>query len=112
MMKKLIVNAVAASMLLGLLPTMSWAGDESQTTSGTPVRAAMERAARAAIQPSAAIQPAKPFKSSRSEEMQSGSGGGGGHVTAIVVTLVTTAASLGATYYIMKEMKKQTGQAR
>jgi hypothetical protein len=38
-------------------------------------------------------------------------GGGGGGASVLVWTLVGTVTSLAATYYIVKEMRKQTDQA-
>ena len=45
---------------------------------------------------------------------QSGSGGGGGsHITSLIVTLVGTAAGVGATIYMLKELRKvQTPAAK
>jgi hypothetical protein len=111
MTQKLIATALAATMFVGLVPATTRASDETTVTTPS-VTAALDRAAtRAALESKAAVQPAKPFKTSHSQEAQGGSGGGGGHMTAIIMTLVGTAASLGATYYIYKEMKKQTDQA-
>ncbi len=112
MTQKLIATALAATMLVGLVPATTRASDETAVTTPS-VTAALDRAAtRAAVEPKAPVQPARPFKTSHSQEAQSAGGGGGGHTMAIVMTLIGTAASLGTTYYIMKEMKKQTGQAQ
>jgi len=111
MMKRAISAAVLTAFVAGFVPSNVFAAEEVQPAGKAPVvtRASIERAARAA-----AAEPVKPaasrqFKSS--EEMQMG-GGGGGHAMAIIWSLVGTAVSLGTTYYIMKEMKKATDQAK
>jgi len=110
MVKRMISAAVLTAFVAGVVPSSVFAAEETQPAAKAPVvtRASIERAAaRAAaekVQPSGSRQ----FKST--EEMQAG-GGGGGHAMAIIWSLVGTAVSLGTTYYIMKEMKKQADQA-
>src|SRR5438309_236630 len=111
MMRRLISAAVLAAFVVGLVPATTFAAEETQPAGKTPVvtRASIERAAARAAADKTQPAATRPFKST--EEIQAMGGGGGGHAMAIIWSLVGTAISLGTTYYILKEMKKQTDQA-
>lgn len=98
--RKLLCTSLAAALVVSALPSPAYAGEIGSSVQRAAVRLAKE-------------QP-KPLLSNqvrRSETMegQMPGGGGGGH-TALIVGLLTTAVSLGATYYVVKQLKKDTGQ--
>ena len=104
-----IAAIVVASFLVSLCPEIARADTEAAPNPAAPttIRASVDRAAaRLATQPSA---------ETRNQRAASGGqaayGGGGGGKGMLIVTLVTTVVGLGATYYMLKEMQKQTDQA-
>ena len=103
--------AVIASFLVAALPAIGSADE----TSAQPVPSVKFQASidRAVAQPptshtgsSVAVR-----KSGSANARQSPTGGGGGGKSTLIWTIVGTAASVGTTYYVMKEMKKQTDLA-
>jgi hypothetical protein len=107
--KRFVAVVLAASILAVALPGTARAGEPTtRPAQSVDLRAAIDRAAtQLAAQPATA--PAKQHSSSSAG--QAAYGGGGGGKGMLIVTLVTTVVGLGATYYMLKEMQKQTDQA-
>ena len=104
-----IAAIVVASFLVGLCPGIAWADTEAAPNSApsTTIRASVDRAAaRLATQPS--VDARNQRAASAAQGMPMGGGGGKGM---LIVSLVTTVVGLAATYYVLKEMQKQTDQA-
>jgi hypothetical protein len=100
--------ALIASMLLAALPKTSWANEEVTPTAPVDLRAAIDRAAQSVMASNAYVSTLTPAPRPAARARQ---GGGGGGASMLIWTLVGTAASLGATYYLVKEMRKQTDEA-
>ena len=97
--------ALIASMLVAAVPNISWAGDEVAPQPTVDLRAAIDRAAAQSVAKSVATSPlSKPAKRARQNP------GGGGGSSAMIWTLVGTVSGLAATYFIVKEMQKQTDE--
>jgi hypothetical protein len=107
--RRFVAVVLAASILAVALPETARAGEPTtRPAQSVDLRAAIDRAAtQLAAQPATA--PAKQHSSSSAG--QAAYGGGGGGKGMLIVTLVTTVVGLGATYYMLKEMQKQTDQA-
>jgi len=107
--RRFVAVVLAASTLAVALPETARAGEPTtRPAQSVDLRAAIDRAAtQLAAQPATA--PAKQHSSSSAG--QAAYGGGGGGKGMLIVTLVTTVVGLGATYYMLKEMQKQTDQA-
>jgi hypothetical protein len=98
--------ALIASIVLTALPATTWAGEEVAQPS-VDLRAAIDRAAaQSAMDSRNLVSSPAPKLAARARQ-----GGGGGGASMLVWTLVGTVTSLAATYYIVKEMRKQTDQA-
>ena len=108
--RRFVAVVLAASILAVALPETARAGEPTtRPAQSVDLRAAIDRAAtQLAAQPATA--PAKQHSSSSAGQAAYGGGGGGGKGM-LIVTLVTTVVGLGATYYMLKEMQKQTDQA-
>jgi uncharacterized protein HemX len=92
------------AMLTAFAPVNAWAAgpESSKSTKPTaaPLNAAIARAAAdAAHNPSLQLRTAPPKSGVRMQ--------GGGH-TMMVITLVSTVAGIGATYYAVKQLQKNT----
>jgi len=107
--KRFVAVVLAASILAGAFPGTARAGEPTtRPAQSVDLRAAIDRAAtQLAAQP--ATSPRKPHSSSNAG--QAAYGGGGGGKGMLIVTLVKTVVGLGATYYMLKEMQKQTNEA-
>ena len=107
--KGFVAVVLATSILVGAYPGTARAGEPTtRAAQSVDLRAAIDRAAtQLAAQP--ATSPRKPHSSSNAG--QAAYGGGGGGKGMLIVRLVTTVVGLGATYYMLKEMQKQTDQA-
>ena len=107
--RRFVAVVLAASILAVALPETARAGEPTtRPAQSVDLRAAIDRAAtQLAAQPATA--PAKQHSSSSAG--QAAYGGDGGGKGMLIVTLVTTVVGLGATYYMLKEMQKQTDQA-
>jgi hypothetical protein len=104
-----IAAIVVALLLVGLCPGIARADAEAAPNSAAPtaIRASVDRAAaRLATQPS--VDRRNERTESAAQGMPTGGGGGKGMM---IVSLVTTVVGLAATYYVLKEMQKQTDQA-
>ena len=100
--------ALIASMLIGALPKTTWAGDEVTPAPSVDLRAAIDRAAaQSVLESTSYVSSPTPAPRPAARARQ---GGGGGGTSMLIWTLVGTAASLGATYYLVKEMRKQTDE--
>ena len=107
--KGFVAVVLAASILVGAYPGTARAGEPTtRPAQSVDLRAAIDRAAT-----QLAAQPAKAPRTQHSSSSagQAAYGGGGGGKGMLIVTLVTTVVGLGATYYMLKEMQKQTDQA-
>ncbi len=99
--------AVIASILITALPGTTWAGDETNTPVSVNLRAAIDRAAAQTLAEESRDVTPHPISQPAARARQAGGGGGGG-ASMMVWTLVGTVSSLAATYFIVKEMKKQS----
>lgn len=99
-------SLVSAITIVALLTaTAVPAAAQHAAATKAPIRASIEReAAKAVAQPAAPTRQKTPVR----RKMMQGGGGGGGM---IVMTLIGTAAGLAATYFVVKEMRKQTDEA-
>ncbi len=108
--RRSIAAIVIASFFVGLLPGTARAASEAARNSAAPtttIRASVDRAAaRLATQPSVDARNQRAASSGQGYPM-----GGGGGKGMLIVSLVTTVVGLDATYYVLKEMQKQTDQA-
>ena len=97
--------ALIASMLVAAAPNISWAGDDVAPQTTVNLRAAIDRAAAQSVTKSVATTPlSKPAARARQNP------GGGGGSSAMIWTLVGTIGGLAATYFVVKEMQKQTDE--
>jgi hypothetical protein len=100
--------ALIASIILTAMPATTWAGEDVAQTPSVDLRAAIDRAAaQSAMESPNFVSSPAPRPAARARQ----AGGGGGGASMLVWTLVGTVTSLAATYYIVKEMRKQTDQA-
>lgn len=105
-LKRMTAAAVVASLAVTFVPATAWAADTNK--SNIDLRGATAKALAATGQVTTpAPAPGKPQKSNR---RNSGGGGGGGGSTGTIMMVVGIAASLGATYFVVKEMNKTTDQ--
>ena len=104
--------AVIASFLAAGFPVIVSA-DETAARSVPSVdfRAAVERAAAPLTVRHSGTSPAIRKSSSAVNARQSAAGGGGGGKGTVIWSLVGTAASLATTYFVIKEVRKQTDLA-
>jgi hypothetical protein len=94
-----------ASTLVAAVPKIGWAGDDVAPQTTINLRAAIDRAAAQSVTKSVSTAPlSKPAARARQ------SPGGGGGSSAMIWTLVGTISGLAATYFVVKEMQKQTDE--
>jgi hypothetical protein len=93
---------VAIATLAGFLSAMA-APASAQTTS-SPLRSSIDRAAKSAPVAKAPQRKTAPVR----KAVTQGGGGGGG---AMVMTIIGTLAGIATTYFVIKEMNKQTEEA-
>ena len=107
---RFISAAIVASLLCGISPLSALAEERAAESASVDLRAAINRAAvRLATdgeRTPARLASRAPAKARQGPAARSGGGG----KSTLIWTLVSTAASIGATYYIVKEVKKQTEQ--
>ena len=99
-----VAAAVIASFLVTALPVTAAAEDETKGQASVDLRAAIDRAAAQSVAASNAVI-ASPATRTAARARQ---GGGGGGSSVMIWTLVGTVTSLAATYFIVKEMNKET----
>lgn len=99
--------AVIASVLIAALPQAAWAGEETTSSAPADLRAAIDRAAAQAVD---ARDVAPSLPGSRPERARQSVGGGGGSMM-MVWTVIGTVTGLATTYFLVKEMRKQTEKA-
>jgi hypothetical protein len=100
-----VAAVVLASLLIGLVPGLARA---DQAPGG--IRASIDHAV-ARLDPQPSVKKATDRQVSHAAQAAYGGGGGGGKGM-LIVTLVTTVVGLGATYYMIKEMQKQTSESQ
>lgn len=94
---------IVAFLATGVLPAYAQHGTATPADQPSKLRASMDReAAKAATQ-----TVARPQKSGARRAMLQGGGGGGGMV---VMALIGTVAGLAATYFVVKEMRRQNDE--
>jgi hypothetical protein len=102
--------AVIASFLMAALPKAVWATEESSSSVSVDLRAAIDRAAAQFLtesrEPSTSLPTSRPVVNARQS-----AGGGGGGTGMMIWTVVGTVTSLAATYFVIKEVRKQTDKA-
>jgi hypothetical protein len=103
--------AVIASFLMAALPKAVWAAEEGSSSVSVDLRAAIDRAAAQFLtesrEPSTSLPTSRPVVNAR----QSAGGGGGRGTGMMIWTVVGTVTSLAATYFVIKEVRKQTDKA-
>ncbi len=118
-LRRVLAFTLVASLLASVLPSLTWAGDVQGST--RPAVAATTRQAthglRASVEQAVAnvTQARQPAIAApglarppvRAQMGQGGNGGGGGGGW-IIWTVLGVAASVATTYYIAKQVKKQT----
>ncbi len=104
--RKVVAMVVMAALVVGIAPMTAFAGDDKAATPG--IRASIDKAVAKTLtdthHPGAATRPA----SARKAAGQAVSAGGG--TSMAVVAILGTIGGLAATYAVVKQMKKQTGQ--
>jgi hypothetical protein len=100
---------VIASVLVTALPKAAFANEEGSSPVSANLRAAIDRAAAKSV--AEARDVSAPVRGTQPAARARQGGGGGGGSMMLVWTLVGTVTSLAATYYIMKEMRKETDKA-
>lgn len=99
---QMVSTVVVSSFLVVSLPADVWAGEDVRAqTRG--LRAAVDRAASRI-----AAEQLPPSNAAASARQAVGTGGGSG---TLIWTLVGTLASVATTYFVIKEVRKQTEQA-
>jgi hypothetical protein len=101
--------AVIATILITALPRTTWAGEETSTPVSVNLRAAIDRAAAQTLAEESRDVTPYPVSQPAARARQVGGGGGGAGM--LVWTLVGTVTSLAGTYFIVKEMRKETDKA-
>ena len=97
--------ALIASFLIAALPKTAFAGEGATSPVTVDLRAAIDRAAAQSVAES------RDDSSTRTAaRARQGMGGGGGSMM-MVWTIVGTVTGLATTYFVMKEMRKQTEKA-
>jgi len=115
-LKRTAAITVLASLLAGLVPASSFAASETSATAAAPqsggstanLREAGRKAITELLKNSATRGTLAVAASPRTSRRAQSTAGGGSKVLPIVLTLVGVAASVGVTYYAVKEMKKST----
>ncbi len=98
---------VMVALVVGIAPVAALAGDD--TGAATPgIRASIDKAVAKNLSDNHQPAPSTRPVSARKAAGQAVSGGGGKTMMAIAV--IGTVAGLATTYYVVKQMKKQTGQ--
>jgi hypothetical protein len=116
--KRLTAAGLVASLFVGIAPATAWAaGDDSVVASAAPspskltaridFKAAAERALATTTGDRAQALPAPTAKKTGARYAASGGGGGG---TGTVMMVVGLLASVAGSYFIYKEMTKETDQ--
>ncbi len=116
-MKRVLSATVIASMLVGLLPASARAAEE--TGAAGPARvdlhgsidriAAKLAAERPRVGPIVSEFRHDDAGTGAAASAQNNNAGGGGGATGVIVwTLVSAAIGIGTTYYVMKQIRKQT----
>lgn len=109
-LKRTMATAVVASLMAGFMPTTAWAA-ESDKNDKVDLRGATAKVLASTNAAGQVATPAPaPGKPKKSNRRNSSNGGGGGGATGTVMMIVGIAASLGATYFVIKEMNKTTEQ--
>jgi len=110
--KRFVAVVLAASILAVAFPETARGGEPAaRPAPSINLRAAIDRAAAGlASSASATAKEQRPAARASAGQAAFGGGGGGGKGM-MIMTLVTTVVGLGATYYLIKEMQKQTDQA-
>ncbi len=99
--------ALIASFLIAALPKTAFAGDGTTSPATVDLRAAIDRAAAQSVAESRDVSSSRANANSRARAQM---GGGGGSMM-MVWTIVGTVTGLATTYFVMKEMRKQTEKA-
>ncbi len=104
--RKVVAMAVLATLLVGVAPIAALAGDDSVGRPG--IRASIDKAVSKTVAASQqSVVSTRPV-SRRAAAGQMVSGGGG--KTMAIVAILGTVGGLATTYYVVKQMRKQTGQ--
>ena len=98
---------IVLSLVLGTLPRPAWAADTeiARTQPSINLRAAADVAAARLARET----PQRRTSAAAGGGQMVGAGGGGKGM--MIMTLVMTVVGVGATYYMVKEMQKQTDQS-
>jgi hypothetical protein len=109
-LKRMTAAAVVATLMVGFLPATAWAAESDKKNDKVDLRGATAKVLASTNSVGQVTTPAPaPGKPQKSNRRNSSNGGGGG-TTGTVMMIVGIAASLGATYFVIKEMNKTTEQ--
>jgi hypothetical protein len=100
--------ALIAAILVSVMPSLAWAGEDVAPAASVDLRAAIDRAAAQAV--TARDVAGSPNETRAAARARQGMGGGGGSMM-MVWTVVGTVTGLATTYFVVKEMRKQTDKA-
>ncbi len=104
--RKVVAMVVMAALLVGIAPLAALAGDDTAAAPG--IRASIDKAvAKSLADNRQPVAPARPAQKRAAAGQAVGSGGG---KTMAIVAILSTVGGLAATYYVVKQMRKQTGQ--
>jgi len=110
--KRTIAAAVVMSLVASVLPATAWAAEDQNGTAApkapaVDLRASTTKAlANVAGNPVQVTAPPKAQPSGRRNAAASGGGKGGGMSAGAVMAIVGIVASVGTTYFVIKEMHK------
>lgn len=108
------VSAVLVTALVfAAVPATSWAADDPSATPGLQASIARAVAQLSASPQSRPQMPARPIdRGVRLRRAAGGMGGGAASKAWMAYTIAGVAASLAGTYFVVKEMRKQTNAAQ
>jgi len=108
-LRKIVSATLMASLLLAVAPITARAADGP--TPAPSLRASMDRAVADVVAAQKANPAAKAVRreaSAAAGARMTGGGGGGGGKGMMVMMILGTAAGLAGTYFVVKEMRKQS----
>ncbi|HUL75293.1 MAG TPA: hypothetical protein VLT86_19425 [Vicinamibacterales bacterium] len=112
--KRTIATAVILSLVAAALPATAWAADDSKNATAPKAPAVDLRASTARALASVTGEPVQvatpPAARNTGRRNAAKGGGGGGGGMGAVMAVVGIAASIGATYFVIKEMHKTESQ--
>ncbi len=106
-LKRMTAAVAVCSLMASMLPATAWA---SESDKKVDLRSATEKVLASQSVGQVTTPAPAPGKPQKSNRRNSSNGGGGGGTTGTVMMIVGIAASLGATYFVVKQMNKTTDE--